>query len=36
MASVKIHLDGLEALVKIVGGLQALVNGSFAFKYILL
>jgi hypothetical protein len=33
MASVKIHLDGLEALVKSVGGLQALVRTPFIFKY---
>jgi hypothetical protein len=33
MASVKIHLDGLEALVKSVGGLQALARTPFIFKY---
>jgi hypothetical protein len=33
LANVKVHLDGLEGLVKSVGGLQALVKTPFIFKY---
>jgi hypothetical protein len=33
MTSVKIHLDGVEALVKSIGGLDALLSNPFTYKY---